>query len=83
LPIRYILTTLYKKPFTSGVHYWEIIGLDLTENEMKVGVTTQIPMNFDQAFCDFNDGFAYYGLGQLRNGSNGQGYILNLFLNPN
>jgi len=40
---------------------------------MKIGVMTKIPKNLDMAFCDTEDGFAFYGLGQLRNGSNGHG----------
>ena len=31
---------MYFKPFINGVHYWEIIGHEITENEMKIGVTT-------------------------------------------
>lgn len=29
--------------------------------------------NFDTAFCDHKFGFAFYGLGQLRHGSNATG----------
>lgn len=60
-------------PFTSGVHYWEIHAMDFTENEMKLGVTIKPDFNLNSAFCDYDTGFAYYGLGQVRNGSNAQG----------
>ena len=57
--------------FTGGVHYWEIHGMDFTENEMKIGVTTKREFNLNSAFCDYETGtfiiyiigFAYYGLG--------------------
>lgn len=30
---------------------------------MKIGVINKIPENLDRAFSDFDDGFAFYGLG--------------------
>jgi hypothetical protein len=66
--------------FTSGVHYWEIVADNRTENELKIGVTTSISFDFNSAFCDHAFGFSYYGknihylgLGQLRHGSNAAG----------
>lgn len=59
--------------FTGGVHYWEIIADNRTENELKIGVTTKRDFNFDTAFADYEYGFSYYGLGQLRHGSNSLG----------
>ena len=64
---------IFLKPFLSGTHYWEIIPDHRTENELKIGVTTNIPNKFEQSFSDTSEGFAFYGLGQLRNGSNGHG----------
>eukprot|EP01017_Pseudomicrothorax_dubius_P048086 TRINITY_DN8699_c0_g1_i2.p2 TRINITY_DN8699_c0_g1~~TRINITY_DN8699_c0_g1_i2.p2 ORF type:complete len:129 (-),score=19.97 TRINITY_DN8699_c0_g1_i2:188-574(-) len=55
------------------MHYWEVIAHDSTMNEPKVGVTCDNSFNFQTAFCDHNFGFAYYGIGQLRHGSNAQG----------
>ncbi len=40
---------------------------------MKIGVTAQNAFDFNTAFCDHKFGFAYYGLGQLRHGSNATG----------
>ena len=51
----------------SGVHYWEIIADDRTENELKIGVTTKKDFNYNSAFCDYEFGFAYYGLGKPKN----------------
>jgi E3 ubiquitin-protein ligase NRDP1 len=59
--------------FNSGVIYWEIVADSRTENEMKIGVVTKNGFNMDSSFSDFDFGFAYYGLGQLRHGSNSVG----------
>lgn len=56
-----------------GIHYWEIIADSRTEHELKIGVTTQHKFSVSNAFCDYDFGYAFYGLGQLRNGSNGEG----------
>jgi hypothetical protein len=53
-----------------GIHYWEIIPDQRTENELKIGVSTTNVFNFDTAFCDYIHGYSYYGLAQLRSGSN-------------
>jgi hypothetical protein len=57
----------------AGVHYWEIIADDRTENELKIGIATKKDFNLNSAFCDFEFGYAYYGLGQLRHNSNASG----------
>jgi E3 ubiquitin-protein ligase NRDP1 len=62
-------------PFTEGVHYWEIIADARTEHEIKVGVTTRQHFNVNSSFSDYEFGFAYYGLGQLRHNSNSVGNI--------
>ncbi|CAD8109323.1 unnamed protein product [Paramecium sonneborni] len=59
--------------FESGIVYWEIEADDRTENELKIGVTTQRDFNYNSAFCDFEYGWAYYGLAQLRHNSNATG----------
>ena len=56
-----------------GVHYWEIHGDSRTENELKIGVTCKKVFNYNSAFADYDFGFSYYGLGQLRHGSNASG----------
>jgi len=61
------------QPFNGGVHYWEIHADARTENELKIGVTTKNNFEPNTAFCDFEFGYAYYGLGQLRHGSNASG----------
>lgn len=76
-----------------GCHYWEIIADSKTENELKIGVATKKDFNYNSAFCDFEYGFAYYGLGQLRYGSNAAGTqygkrfkkegVLGIYLNMN
>lgn len=37
----YFRTVVASRPFTEGVHYWEIIADSRTEHEIKIGVTTQ------------------------------------------
>ena len=59
--------------FNGGRHYWEIHADSRTENELKIGVTSQPLFDFNTAFCDHKFGFAYYGLAQLRHGSNATG----------
>ena len=58
---------------TNGIYYWEIIADERTENELKIGITTKNNFNFNSAFCDYEHGFGYYGLGQLRHNSNASG----------
>lgn len=55
------------------MHYWEIHADNRTQNEIKVGVTSSKSFDFNSAFCDHPFGWAYYGLGQLRHGSNATG----------
>jgi hypothetical protein len=55
-------TTLATQGFTSGVHYWEIIADSRTENELKIGVSTNKDFDYNSAFCDHPFGFAYYGI---------------------
>lgn len=57
----------------SGIYYWEIVADDRTENELKIGVSTKKNFNYNSAFCDYDHGFGYYGLGQLRHNSNAAG----------
>lgn len=67
---RSVLTEQY---FTNGVHYWEIHADSRTENELKIGVSLKKNFDPNSAFCDSEFGYAYYGLGQLRHGSNANG----------
>ena len=46
---------IFLKPFLSGTHYWEIIPDHRTENELKIGVTTNIPNKFEQSFSDTSE----------------------------
>jgi len=66
-------TALAEMGFMSGTHYWEIVADERTENELKIGVSTKRDFNYNTAFCDFEYGWAYYGLGQLRHNSNATG----------
>ena len=62
---------LADRPFkTVGIYYWEIKPTSETENEIKVGVTGSRTFDPKVTFCDQELGFAYYGLSQLRHGSN-------------
>ena len=68
----YIFRTVFSDVgFNEGMHYWELHGMDLTENEIKTGVAIKREFNLNSAFCDYETGtfiifiigFAYYGLG--------------------
>lgn len=39
-PNYYFRTVVSNRPFSGGVHYWEIIADARTEHELKIGVTT-------------------------------------------
>jgi len=70
----YMFRTVFgETPFNGGVHYWEIHADNRTENELKIGVCIKRDINLNSAFCDTDVGYAFYGLGQLRNGSNASG----------
>ena len=47
----------------SGIHYWEIHADPRTENELKIGVSTTKNFNYNSAFCDYEYGYSFYGLG--------------------
>lgn len=66
-------TVIGDQPFYEGVHYWEIHADPRTENELKIGISLKKDFEPNSAFCDFEFGYAYYGLGQLRHGSNANG----------
>lgn len=66
-------SVISNRSFTQGQHYWEIHADQSTENELKVGVCISNNFSMDTAFCDTSIGFAFYGLGQLRSGSNAAG----------
>ncbi|CAD8170313.1 unnamed protein product [Paramecium octaurelia] len=66
-------TAIATHGFEKGIGYWEIEADEKTENELKIGVSTQRDFNYNTAFCDFEFGWAYYGLAQLRHNSNATG----------
>ena len=55
------------------MHYWEIVADSRTEHELKIGVTKATDFNINTAFCDYQFGWAYYGMGQLRHMNNAVG----------
>lgn len=77
----------------NGIKYWELVADNRSENELKIGVSRNKEFNYNSAFCDYEFGFAYYGVGQLRQNSNsvGQNYgkkfkqsgVLGICLNMN
>ncbi|CAD8093887.1 unnamed protein product [Paramecium primaurelia] len=66
-------TAIATHGFEKGIGYWEIEADEKTENELKIGVSTCRDFNYNTAFCDFEFGWAYYGLAQLRHNSNATG----------
>ncbi|CAK60009.1 unnamed protein product (macronuclear) [Paramecium tetraurelia] len=60
--------------FQNGIHFWKIIPLAMTKNEMKIGVSTSDKYDLKTAFSDYNFGYAFYTVGQFRNGSNSNGF---------
>jgi len=86
-------TMVSNRPFMDGQHYWEIIADARTEHELKIGITLQQKFSVSNAFCDYDFGYGFYGMGQLRHGSNAEGIkygksfkkkgILGIFLDMN
>lgn len=66
-------SVIANRGFTDGIHYWEIIADARTQHELKIGVTKQQTYNTNNSFSDYDFGYAFYGLGQLRHGSNAEG----------
>jgi len=67
-------TVISDKAFIKGLHYWVLKVDDKTTGEFKIGVTCTKNDSFvNGAFCDIDDGFAFYSPGLLRNGSNAKG----------
>ena len=61
------------EPFMEGVHYFEVIADKRTESELKIGVTKDLDFNYDTSFSDYEFGWAFYGVGQLRHNNNASG----------
>lgn len=59
--------------FLGGVQYWEIIIDSRTQNELKIGVSKERKKDMLGAFSDYQTGYAYYGLGELRRGEDSNG----------
>jgi len=66
-------TVLGDNKFYNGVHYWEVYADERTENELKIGIATKVDFNYNSAFCDYDFGYSFYGLAQLRHSSNASG----------
>lgn len=66
-------TIVADTPFRHGVHYFELTLDRRTENELKVGITKTTNFNYDTSFSDYEFGWAFYGVGQLRHANNATG----------
>jgi hypothetical protein len=49
--------------FIEGIHYWEIIADARTEHELKIGVSKSKECDQRTAFCDYEFGWAFFGVG--------------------
>lgn len=90
----YLFRTVYSNiELNEGIHYWEIIADSRSEHELKIGISVQKLMNQKAAFSDYDYGWAFFGVGQLRHNSNSIGPkygkafkrhgVLGVFLNMN
>lgn len=90
----YLFRTFFGEvSFNEGIHYWEIVADARTEHELKIGVSKSKECDQRTAFCDYDFGWAFFGVGQLRHNSNAQGSsygrvfkrqgVLGIFLNMN
>jgi E3 ubiquitin-protein ligase NRDP1 len=70
----YFFRTFFSdKPLMEGIHFWEIIADARTEHELKIGISKSIECDQRTAFCDYDFGWAFFGVGQLRHNSNATG----------
>jgi E3 ubiquitin-protein ligase NRDP1 len=70
----YLFRTVYSDvELNEGIHYWEIIADARSEHELKIGVSALKLMNQKAAFSDYDYGWAFFGVGQLRHNSNANG----------
>ena len=79
--------------FNEGIHYWEIVADARTEHELKIGVSKSKQCDQRTAFCDYEFGWAFFGVGKLRHHSNANGSsygkvfkrqgVLGVYLNMN
>ncbi|CAD8105765.1 unnamed protein product [Paramecium sonneborni] len=67
-------TVTCSKGFQNGIHFWKINPMFMTKNELKIGVSTSDRYALNTAFSDYNFGYAYYTVGQFKNGSNSNGF---------
>ena len=59
-------TIMSDTPLYSGCHYWMIIIDSDSKAEMKFGISKSRDFNYNTAFSDYEFGYAYYTIGQLR-----------------
>ena len=67
-------TVIGDKAMHGGVYYWEIWSKSMTQRHLKIGVTSKRDYPIDSyGFSDFQEGFAFFGNGELRHNSNQTG----------
>jgi len=60
----YFFRTFYgDQAFNEGIHYWEIISDSRTEHELKIGISKSTECDTRTAFCDYEFGWAFFGVG--------------------
>lgn len=68
-------TIINKVALRGGVHKFAV-NMDNGKFPLKIGITKKKDNeHLDKAFCDYDEGFAFYTLGQTRNGSNASGLL--------
>ena len=40
-----------------------VLKLKVNDNELKIGISTKLDFNYNTAFCDYDFGYAFYGIG--------------------
>lgn len=68
---RQFLTIVSEVAMTNGFH--QIMVKFCNANHVKIGFTARNKIEDGKCFCDYDDGFGYYNIGQLRNGSSFHG----------
>lgn len=70
----YVFRTVFGNTILNeGIHYWELIADAKCEHELKIGVSKSKITNQKAAFSDYEYGWAFFGVGQLRHNSNSNG----------
>lgn len=69
-------TAVSKVGLTKTAHLVEMQVTAKSDKPVKIGVVTSLDFDYNQSFSDFEYGYAFYTLGQLRQNDDGKGTLM-------